>query len=134
MNGRWCNPRCCAGCYYCDGYGGAATCLRNRLESPGYGAIPAGLDGLVRLEQERDLDSMRALLARWPKLLALHLPAAVWGAYIELSGGICPLTPLENHFRTLGGGSAYGGDFVERAFLFKYVEGREAGGCSQRIA
>lgn len=57
------------------------------------------------------------LLARWPGLLALHLPAAAWGAYIELSGGICPLTPLENHFRALGGGGAYGGDFVERYLL-----------------
>jgi len=57
------------------------------------------------------------LLARWPRLLVLHLPAAAWGAYIELSGGICPLTPLENHFRTLGGGGAYGGDFVERYLL-----------------
>ena len=33
MNGRWCSPRCCAGCYYCDGYGGAVTCLRNRIET-----------------------------------------------------------------------------------------------------
>lgn len=57
------------------------------------------------------------LLARWPRLLALHLPAAAWGAFIELGGGICPLTPLENHFRVLGGGSSYGGDFVERYLL-----------------
>lgn len=42
------------------------------------------------------------LLARWPRLLVLHLPAVAWGAYIELSGGICPLTPLENHLRALG--------------------------------
>ncbi len=24
----------------------------------------------------------------------LHLPAAAWGAGIELAGGVCPLTPL----------------------------------------
>ncbi|QLQ01862.1 MAG: DUF2784 domain-containing protein [Thiobacillus sp.] len=57
------------------------------------------------------------LLARWPRLLVLHLPAVSWGAYIELSGGICPLTPLENHLRTVGGGTPYGGDFVERYLL-----------------
>jgi hypothetical protein len=57
------------------------------------------------------------LLMRWPGLLWLHLPAAAWGAYIEFSGGICPLTPLENSLRVLGGGSAYSGDFVERYLL-----------------
>lgn len=57
------------------------------------------------------------LLARRPMLVWLHLPAAVWGAYIEFSGGICPLTPLENHLRVLGGGSAYGGDFVAHYLL-----------------
>ena len=57
------------------------------------------------------------LLARWPKLAWLHLPAAAWGAFIEFSGGICPLTPLENRLRALGGGATYGGDFVERYLL-----------------
>lgn len=57
------------------------------------------------------------LLVRWPKLAWLHLPAASWGAYIEFTGGICPLTPLENRLRVLGGGSAYSGDFVERYLL-----------------
>ncbi|MHB1085765.1 MAG: DUF2784 domain-containing protein, partial [Thiobacillus sp.] len=47
----------------------------------------------------------------------LHLPAAAWGAYIEFSGGICPLTPLENDLRVLGGGNAYSSDFVERYLL-----------------
>ena len=57
------------------------------------------------------------LLARWPRLAWLHLPAAAWGAFIEFTGGICPLTPLENHLRVLAGGSAYGGGFVERYLL-----------------
>lgn len=57
------------------------------------------------------------LLLRWPRLVWLHLPAAAWGAFIEFSGGVCPLTPLENHLRVVGGGSAYGGDFVERILL-----------------
>lgn len=57
------------------------------------------------------------LVARWPRLAWLHLPAAAWGAFIEFSGRICPLTPLENRLRVLGGGSAYSGDFVERYLL-----------------
>lgn len=54
------------------------------------------------------------LLLRWPRLAWLHLPAAVWGVAVEMLGGVCPLTPLENHFRRLGGGSGYSGGFVER--------------------
>jgi hypothetical protein len=57
------------------------------------------------------------LLLRWPHLAWLHLPAAVWGAWIEFSGGICPLTPLENRLRAAGGGAGYQGDFVERYLL-----------------
>jgi hypothetical protein len=57
------------------------------------------------------------LLVRWPKLLWLHLPAVAWGAIIEFTGWVCPLTPLENQLRVLGGGSAYSGDFVERYLL-----------------
>jgi len=57
------------------------------------------------------------LLVRWPRLAWLHLPAAVWGALIEFTGGICPLTPLENHLRALGGESVYSGGFVERYLL-----------------
>lgn len=57
------------------------------------------------------------LVARHPWLAVLHLPAAGWGAWIEFSGGICPLTPLENRLRGLGGGEVYQGDFVERYLL-----------------
>lgn len=50
---------------------------------------------------------------RWPRLAWLHLPAALWGAVVEVSGWICPLTPLENHFRRLAGESGYRGTFIE---------------------
>ena len=43
----------------------------------------------------------------------LHVPAAVWGVVIEYAGWICPLTPLENYFRTRAGLEGYGGGFVE---------------------
>ena len=52
------------------------------------------------------------LVLRWPWLVLLHLPAACWGALIELGGWVCPLTPLENRLRQLGGGEAYAESFV----------------------
>lgn len=57
------------------------------------------------------------LLLRWPKIGWLQLPAAVWGATIEFSSGICPLTPLENHLRALGGEAGYSVSFVERYLM-----------------
>ncbi|GBD32091.1 MAG: hypothetical protein KatS3mg081_2192 [Gemmatimonadales bacterium] len=50
---------------------------------------------------------------RWRRLVWLHIPAAAWGAWIEFAGWICPLTPLENHFRRLAGQSGYQGGFIE---------------------
>lgn len=57
------------------------------------------------------------LSLRWRRAYLLHLPAAAWGVWIEWSGGICPLTPLEVHLLRLGGGAGYGGGFVERWLL-----------------
>ena len=53
-----------------------------------------------------------ALVLRRPGLAWLHLPAAAWGAIVEATGWICPLTPLENALRRSAGGSGYAGDFV----------------------
>lgn len=59
-----------------------------------------------------------ALLAlRWRWVSWVHIPAAAWAAYIEFSGGICPLTPLENSLRAKAGLDFYSGDFVAR-YLF----------------
>ena len=52
-----------------------------------------------------------------PKLAWLHLPAVAWGAGIELAGGICPLTPLENHYRALAGQQGFPGGFIEHYLL-----------------
>jgi Protein of Unknown function (DUF2784) len=55
-----------------------------------------------------------ALLAlRWPRVAWVHVPVVLWGAGIEFVGGICPLTPLENHWRRLAGEQGYPGGFVE---------------------
>ncbi len=57
------------------------------------------------------------LVLRWRWLAWVHLPAVVWAALIEFAGWICPLTPLENRLRILGGGAGYGGGFVEHYIL-----------------
>ncbi len=58
------------------------------------------------------------LFVAWRRRVAwLHLPAVAWGAWIEFSGWICPLTPLENWLRSRGGAAAYRGDFVAHYLL-----------------
>jgi hypothetical protein len=49
----------------------------------------------------------------FPRVVWLHLPAAVWGTLIEFTGWICPLTPLENRLRISAGDAGYEGGFVE---------------------
>ena len=46
-----------------------------------------------------------------------HIPAVAWAALVELTGWTCPLTPLENLFRTLGGTPPYASDFIQRYVL-----------------
>lgn len=59
-----------------------------------------------------------ALLAlRWSWILWLHAPAALWGAWVELAGRVCPLTPLENRLRRQAGAAGYEGGFIETYVL-----------------
>lgn len=53
------------------------------------------------------------LALRWPRVAWAHVPVALYGALIEFVGFVCPLTPLENHFRRRGGEAGYAGGFVE---------------------
>lgn len=50
---------------------------------------------------------------RWPKLLFVHLPFALWGLGIATLGFTCPLTELEDRLRGRDGPG-----FIER-----YVDG-----------
>lgn len=63
------------------------------------------------------------LVLRRPGFAWLHVPAAAWGALIEFSGGICPLTPLEQRLRWMGGEAGYSGGFIDhyvRALLYPH--------------
>jgi hypothetical protein len=53
------------------------------------------------------------LALRWRRAPLAHLPAVFWGVLIEISSGICPLTPLENALRRAAGASGYSGGFIE---------------------
>jgi len=58
-----------------------------------------------------------ALAARRRWILVVHLPAAAWGFFVELTGRICPLTYLENALRNRAGESGYTDSFLEHYLL-----------------
>ncbi len=57
------------------------------------------------------------LALRWSWMPWIHLPALAWGATVEFTGWICPLTPLENALRRAGGAAGYTESFIERYLL-----------------
>jgi hypothetical protein len=53
------------------------------------------------------------LLVFWKRWIAwVHIPAAFWGSIIIILGWSCPLTPLEQQLRILGGKETYSGSFI----------------------
>ena len=53
-------------------------------------------------------------LVLWKPWIAwLHVPSVLWSGYVNLSGQVCPLTPLENRFRDLAGQAGYEGGFIQ---------------------
>ena len=68
------------------------------------------------------------LVVKWGKVAFLHLPCALWGMLIAWGGWICPLTPLEMHFRQLAGQAGYTGGFVDHYVMpIVYPEGLTRG-------
>ena len=57
------------------------------------------------------------LVLRWQWIAWLHVPAIAWGAFVEFSDWICPLTPLENWLRAQGGDISYRSDFIAQYLL-----------------
>ena len=53
------------------------------------------------------------LALRWHRVALVHIPCALWGAWVELAGWICPLPPLEVALRQQAGEVGYAGGFLE---------------------
>ena len=60
------------------------------------------------------------LILKSKKIIYVHIPAVAWGAYIEFSHSICPLTHLENFFLKKAGKDQYSVDFIEN-YIFKII-------------
>jgi uncharacterized protein DUF2784 len=73
-------------------------------------------DGVVLLHLAFIVFVMLGGLAvlRWRRLAWLHVPAVLWGMLVEFTGWLCPLTPLENWLRAVGGQAGYTGSFVDQ--------------------
>ncbi len=64
------------------------------------------------------------LCLKWQKVFWVHIPAVAWAIMIEMTGWICPLTPLENYFLLKAGNSTYSADFISHYLLpILYPEG-----------
>ncbi|MFO1413805.1 MAG: DUF2784 domain-containing protein [Burkholderiales bacterium] len=57
------------------------------------------------------------LVLRDRRVAFLHLPAVAWVVWLEFTGALCPLTPLENALRRAAGESGYPGGFIEHYLL-----------------
>lgn len=60
------------------------------------------------------------LVLRFPLAALAHVPAFVWGIWIEATGGICPLTPLENALRRRAGEAGFDSGFIEH-YLYPLI-------------
>ena len=47
------------------------------------------------------------------KIIFIHIPAVIWGSYIELTNSICPLTYLENWFLHKANLTTYSEGFIQ---------------------
>ena len=51
------------------------------------------------------------------KIAFIHIPSVIYGAYIELSHSVCPLTYLENWFLRKAGMKSYSNSFIEQYII-----------------
>ena len=52
------------------------------------------------------------------KIVFIHIPAFIWGSYIELTHSICPLTYLENWFLHKANLTTYSEGFIQNYLVF----------------
>ena len=51
------------------------------------------------------------------KIVFIHIPAFIWGSYIELTHSICPLTYLENLFLHKANLTTYSEGFIQNYLM-----------------
>ena len=51
------------------------------------------------------------------KIVFIHIPAFIWGSYIELTHSICPLTYLENLFLHKANLTTYSEGFIQNYLI-----------------
>tara|TARA_Y100000590_G_scaffold64613_1_gene69623 strand:+ start:252 stop:620 length:369 start_codon:yes stop_codon:yes gene_type:complete len=51
------------------------------------------------------------------KIIFIHIPAFIWGTYIELTNSICPLTYLENWLLQKANLTTYSESFIQNYLL-----------------
>ena len=56
----------------------------------------------------------------FPKIIYIHLPALLWGIYIELTNSVCPLTYLENWFLNKAELATYSNGFINN-YLYPII-------------
>ena len=54
------------------------------------------------------------------KVLYIHLPALLWGIYIELTNSVCPLTYFENWFLNKAELATYSNGFINK-YLYPII-------------
>ena len=54
------------------------------------------------------------------KIIYIHLPALLWGIYIELTNSVCPLTYLENWFLNKAELATYSNGFINN-YLYPII-------------
>lgn len=57
-------------------------------------------------------------IKRW--ILLFHIPAFLYGVYVELTQSICPLTYLENYFLTKANLASYSTSFIQN-YLYAII-------------
>lgn len=55
-----------------------------------------------------------------PWILFFHIPAFIYGVYVELTQSICPLTYLENYFLTKANLASYSTSFIQN-YLYAII-------------
>ena len=55
---------------------------------------------------------------RW--ILFFHIPAFIYGVYVELTQSICPLTYIENYFLTKANLASYSTSFIQN-YLYAII-------------